>query len=76
MRIKRENNGSKHFQKQGDEKMSNIIIEQTINRVVDSSNYSSEFKSVFKKYIKNVFDNNARGDDLKRALSLIEGEEE
>lgn len=57
--------------------MRNKIIEHTIDRVIDSSNYSSDFKAVFKKYIKNVFDNNARGgDDLKRALSLIEGEEE
>lgn len=56
--------------------MRNKIIEQTIDSVIDSSKHSSDFKSVFKKYIKNVFDNNASETDLKRAISLIEEEEE
>lgn len=55
--------------------MRNKIIEQTIDRVIDESNHSSDFKTVFKKYIKNVFTNNASESDLKRALSLIEEEQ-
>lgn len=56
--------------------MRNKIIATTIDRIVDKSDNSLDFKSVFKKYIKNVFDNNARENDLKRALSLIEEEED
>lgn len=56
--------------------MRNKIIEQTIDNVIDASNYSPEFKTVFKKYIKNVFNNNTNENDLKIALSLIEEEEE
>ena len=56
--------------------MRNKIIEQTIDCVIDASNHSSDFRTVFKKYIKNVFNNNASENDLKRALSLIEEEEE
>ena len=43
--------------------------------MIDESKHSSDFKSAFKKYIKNIFDNNASENDLKRALSLIEEEE-
>lgn len=56
--------------------MRNKIIETTIDCVIDASNHSSDFKSAFKKYVKNVFDNNAGENDLKRALSLIEEEED
>lgn len=56
--------------------MRNKIIEQTIDSVINASNHSSDFRTVFKKYIKNVFNNNASENDLKRALSLIEEEEE
>lgn len=56
--------------------MRNKIIEQTIDSVIDASSHSSDFRTVFKKYIKNVFDNNASENDLKRALSLIEEGEE
>lgn len=56
--------------------MRNKIIEQTIDKEIESSMHSSEFKVVLKKYIKNVFDNNVGENDLKRALSLIDGEEE
>lgn len=56
--------------------MRNKIIEQTIDRVIDESKTSSDFKSVFKMYVKNKFDNNASEGDLKRALSLIEEEDE
>lgn len=56
--------------------MRNKIIEQTIDNVIDASNHSSDFRTVFKKYIKNVFNNNAREDDLKSALDLILIEEE
>lgn len=33
--------------------MRNKIIEEAIDRVIDESNTSSDFKSVFKKYINN-----------------------
>lgn len=56
--------------------MRNKTIEQTIDRVIDESKTSSDFKSVFKMYVKNKFDNNASEGDLKRALSLIEEEDE
>ena len=53
--------------------MRNKIIEQTIDQVIDESKTPSDFKSVFKKCIKNKFDNNARSeDDLKEALAFIE----
>lgn len=55
--------------------MRNKIIEQTIDTVIDASKHSSDFRAAFKKYIKNVFDNNTSENDLKRALSLIEEEE-
>lgn len=56
--------------------MRNKIIEHTIDSVIDASNHSVDFRTVFKKYIKNVFNNNASENDLKRALSLIDEEEE
>lgn len=56
--------------------MRNKIIEQTVDRVIDESKTLSDFKSVFKQYIKNKFDNNASEGDLKRALMLIEEEDE
>lgn len=56
--------------------MRNKIIEQTIDRVIEESKTSSDFKSVFKMYVKNKFDNNASEGDLKRALCLIEEEDE
>lgn len=52
--------------------MRNKIIESTIDRVINEANVSPDFKSVFKKYIKNKFDNNTNEGDLKRALVLIE----
>ena len=56
--------------------MRNKIIEQTIDRVIDESKTPADFKPVFKQYIKNKFDNNAGEGDLKRALMLIEEEDE
>ena len=56
--------------------MRNKIIEATIDRVVDESENSEDFKSMFKQYVKNKFDDNASENDLKRVLSLIEVTEE
>ena len=56
--------------------MRNKIIEATIERVVDESENSEDFKSMFKQYVKNKFDDNASENDLKRVLSLIEVTEE
>lgn len=56
--------------------MRNKIIEATIERVVDESDNSEDFKSMFKQYVKNKFDDNASENDLKRVLSLIEVTEE
>ena len=52
--------------------MRNQIIEKAIDNVVNKTNYSSDFKSAFKKYIKNKFDNNATESDLKRVISLTD----
>ena len=53
------------------------IIEATIDKVVDESNYPSDFKKAFKQFVKNKFDDNAKESDLKRILSLLneDGEE-
>lgn len=37
---------------------------------------SSDFKLAFKQYVKNKFDANAKENDLKQMLMLIEDEEE
>ena len=57
--------------------MRNKIIEATIDKVVDKSNYPSDFKKAFKQFVKNKFDDNAKESDLKRILSLLneDGEE-
>lgn len=54
--------------------MRNKIIESTIDKVINESDTSSDFKAVFKRYVKNKFENNATESDLKRVLSLIEEE--
>ena len=51
--------------------MRNKIIEATIDKVVDESNYPSDFKKAFKQFVKNKFDDNAKESDLKRILSLL-----
>lgn len=56
--------------------MNNKIIESTIEKVVDESQYSSEFKNAFKQYVKNKFEDNATDSDLKRVLSLIDVKED
>lgn len=55
--------------------MRNKTIENTIDKVVDESSYSDEFKSAFKRFIKNRFDDNAQETDLKSILSLLNDEE-
>ena len=56
--------------------MRNKIIEATIDKVVDESNYPSEFKTAFKQFVKNKFDDNAKESDLKTILSLLPDETE
>lgn len=56
--------------------MRNKIIEATIDRVVDESNYPSDFKKAFKQFVKNKFDDNAKESDLKRILSLLNENDE
>ena len=51
--------------------MRNKIIEATIDKVVDESNYPSDFQKAFKQFVKNKFDDNAKESDLKRILSLL-----
>ena len=51
--------------------MRNKLIERTIDDVVNQSEFSSDFKTAFKQYVKNKFDNNAGESDLKRILTLI-----
>lgn len=56
--------------------MRNRIIENTIDSVVNASNTSLDFKLAFRQYIKNRFEDNAKENDLKRILTLIEDDEE
>lgn len=55
--------------------MRNKTIENTIDTVVNESQYSDEFKSAFKRFIKNRFDDNAQENDLKYILSLLSDDE-
>ena len=56
--------------------MRNKIIEATIDKVVDESNYPADFKKAFKQFVKNKFDNISKESDLKVALSLLPDETE
>lgn len=56
--------------------MRNKIIEATIDKVVDESNYPSDFKKMFKQFVKNKFDNISKESDLKVVLSLLPNETE
>lgn len=56
--------------------MRNKIIEDTIDKVVDESSYPEEFKSAFKQFVKNKYDNNAKLSDLKSILTLLPDETE
>ena len=56
--------------------MRNKIIEATIDKVVDESNYPSDFNKAFKQFVKNKFDDNAKESDLKTILSLLPDETE
>ena len=56
--------------------MRNKIIENAIEQVIDSENVNADFKSAFKKFVKNKFDNNANDNDLKINLELLKVEEE
>ena len=50
----------------------NKIIEAAIDDVIDKSDCPMDFKSTFKRYVKNVFNNKRMENDLKRALSFLE----
>ena len=56
--------------------MRNKIIEATIDKVVDESNYPADFKKAFKRFVKNKFDDTAKESDLKIILSLLPDETE
>lgn len=56
--------------------MRNKIIENAIEQVIDCSNVNSDFKSTFKQFVKNKFDNNANENDLKINLELLKVDEE
>lgn len=56
--------------------MRNKIIENAIDSVVNASSTSSDFKLAFKQYVKNKFDANAKENDLKQMLMLLEDDEE
>ena len=51
--------------------MRNKIIEGIIDEVIDETNYSLDFKSALKSFIKNKFDDNAQESDLKHVLSCL-----
>ena len=56
----------------------NKINEAAIDYVIDKSDFPMDFKSTFRRYVKNVFNNKKMENDLKRALSFLEekGDEE
>lgn len=56
--------------------MRNIILDEIISEVIDSSNQPQEFKAAFKKFIQNKFDGNADDKDLKTVWDMIESKEE
>ena len=56
--------------------MRNKIIEATIDKVVDESNYPSDFKKALKQFVKNKFYDTAKESDLKIILSLLPDETE
>lgn len=56
--------------------MRNKIIENAIDQVIDSSTVNFDFKSTFKQFVKNKFDNNANDNDLKINLELLKVNEE
>lgn len=56
--------------------MRNKIIEATIDKVVDGAVLPEDFKRVFKQFIKNKYDDNAKESDLKSILSLLPDETE
>ena len=56
--------------------MRNKIIEATIDKVVDESNYPYDFKKALKQFVKNKFDDTAKESDLKIVLSLLPDETE
>ena len=55
--------------------MRNKTIENIIDEVIEGTNYSLDFKSALKCFIKNKFDNNVQEGDLKRILSLLNTDE-
>ena len=55
--------------------MRNKIIENIIDTVVNEAAYSEDFKSAFRQFIKNKFDDNAQENDLKSILSLLDDDE-
>lgn len=68
-------NGYPTYLRRGGKKMRNKIIESIIDEVVNKSKYSEDFKSAFKQFIKNKFDDNAQESDLKHILSLLDDDE-
>lgn len=52
--------------------MRNMIIDEAINDVIDASSHSREFKVALKQYIRNMFDGNAKENDLRTVLNMIE----
>ena len=56
--------------------MRNKIIENAIEQVIDCSNVNSYFKSTFKQFVKNKFDNYANVNVLNINLELLKVDEE
>lgn len=52
--------------------MRNKIIETAIDEIIENSQYSPDFKSAFKQFVKNKFDGNSKDSDLKRVLILLD----
>lgn len=63
--------GWKAYRKHGGMKMRNKTIESIIDEVIEETNYSLDFKSALKSFIKNKFDDNAQESDLRRVLAFL-----
>ena len=49
----------------------NKIIEAAIDDVIDKSDCPMDFKSTFKRYVKNVFNNKRMENDLKEPFPFL-----
>lgn len=56
--------------------MRNKTLEAVVENVIKNSDLSKDAKSPFIAYVKNMFEGNAKDEDLKSILSMIDYKEE